>query len=166
MSALHSLIALYEKQFQLAALRSCDGDRVTTSVTPTGWIHISLDPPEVETSFEAEQPTAVGGSIVTAARHSRSSVSLSNGSLVESPPLSSFSGEEVGVVKKIGSPRATHSLSGKAVHNQIWKGLVLLASDPCPKVAEHAQSIVHGVHDKVSTNKECVCVCVWFDCSE
>ncbi len=154
MSALHSLITLYEKQFQLAALRSCDGDRVTTSVTPTGWIHVSLDPPEVETSFESEQPTAVGGSIGTSRQIStRTSATLSNGSLIDSPPLSSFSGEEVGVVKKsFGSPRATPPpLPGKAVHNQIWKGLVLLASDPCPKVAEHAQCVVHSVHDKVLT---------------
>ncbi len=141
-SSLHSLIQMYEKGFQVAALRSGEGDRVTTSVTPTGWIHVTLDPPEVETSFETEQPHTVGGT--------KAASSLTNGSLVvESPPQSLLNGEEGSVPRKVfGSPRTT-AMSGKMVHNQIWKGLVLLASDPCPVVSEHAQYIVHSVHDKV-----------------
>lgn len=142
MSSLHSLIQLYEKNFQVAALRSGEGDRVTTSLTPTGWIHVSLDPPEVETSFEADHPHLVSGA--------KRATPLSNGSLVESSPTSSFNGEDGSLSRKgYGSPR-TASLSSKMVHSQIWKALVLLASDPCPRVAELAQFIVHSVHDKVS----------------
>ena len=145
----------------MAALRSSEPDRVTnlsTSLTPTGWIHVSIDPPEVETSFEGELPHQVPSIGPSKQISARTSATLPNGSLVESPPLhtSSFSSGSSGgsedllpKVKAFGSPR----VAGKLVHTQIWKGLVFLASDPCPKVAEHAQYIVHSVHNKV-----CVCV--------
>lgn len=156
-AALHSLIQLYEKQFQVAALRSSESDRLTnlsTSLTPTGWIHVSIDPPEVETSFEAEHPHPVTGPIAPSRQiSSRTSATLPNGCGLADSPLSMSTGssgsDDLLSKKGLGSPRAS-SLSGRTVHNQIWKCLVMLASDPCPKVAEHAQYIVHNVHDKVT----------------
>jgi len=135
----------------MAALRSTESDRGTnnlsTSVTPSGWINVSIDPLEAETSFE--EPSAIGASKQIS---SRTSGPLPNGSLVDSPPpgssyssINSLGSEDrKGVV---GSPIAA---AGRTVHASIWKGLVFLASDPCPRVAEHAQFIVHNVHDKVS----------------
>ena len=97
--ALHGLILLYEKQFQIAALRTAESDRMasnlSTSVTPTGWIHVSIEPPEVETSFDEgddNSPSASSGSqtsITTSgstvrATHSRSP--LTNGAVDPSDP--------------------------------------------------------------------------------
>ena len=161
----------------MAALRSTESERLTnlsTSLTPTGWINVSIDPPEVETSFEAEQPKTVAATPPNASPligQSRSittktSTTMPNGSLARSdspprPTTSSFSssssagsGELDSSLPRKGSgaqlfgpPRG--SVTGKTVHTQIWKGLVFLASDPCSKVAENAQYIVHSVHDKV-----------------
>jgi len=91
--AIHGLILLYEKQFQIAALRTQETEHMasnlSTSVTPTGWIHVSIEPPEVETSFEGDDDspspsTSSQASINTSgstvrATHSRSP--LSNGTV-------------------------------------------------------------------------------------
>lgn len=96
MSALHGLILLYEKQFQIAALRNTESEQtgVVTSITATGWIHVTL---ELEKN-ESENKSYL------------------------------------------------HQLD-----THVWKGMIFLASDPNPSVAQMAQHVVHGVHDKVCT---------------
>lgn len=123
MSALHGLVLLYEKQFQIAALRNTEAERtgvgnLSTSVTPTGWIHVSIEPSEIETSFESENSL---------------------------PPRSATS------FVSSGSPSSSlNSASGKNFYTHVWKGMIFLASDPHPSVAQMAQHVIHSVHDKVS----------------
>ena len=176
MCALHGLVVLYEKQFQIAALRSSESERMgasnlSTSLTPTGWIHVSINPPEVETSFEASNSGAtssiVMGRSITSNKMSRS---LANGmARSESPPTLSDSSVGSGgseerfldsslpkrssSTQSFGPPQLTpsSSLAAKNVYNHVWKGLVFLASDPCSKVNQPAQFVVHSLHDKVST---------------
>ena len=45
------------------------------------------------------------------------------------------------------SPHA--SSRNRSVYSQVWKGLIFLATDPCPEVANLAQQIIYNVHDKV-----------------
>ncbi len=176
MCALHGLVVLYEKQFQIAALRSSESERMgasnlSTSLTPTGWIHVSIDPPEVETSFEASNSGAtssivMGRSITSSKMSSRL---LANGmARSESPPTLSDSSVGSGgseerfldsslpkrssMTQSFGPPQLTpsSSIAAKNVYNHVWKGLVFLASDPCSKVNQPAQFVVHSLHDKVS----------------
>lgn len=190
MCALHGLVVLYEKQFQMAALRSTESERMgasnlSTSLTPTGWINVSIDPPEVETSFEATSSgasTSVGLGRNIANR--MSSRSLANGcSHSESPPPPVLSDSSVGsgeseeryidsslpkrtsVSQSFGPSGLTpsSSLTAKTVYNHVWKGLVFLASDPASKVHQPAQFVVHSLHDKVCVRLylrlHCVRIC-------
>ena len=138
---------------------------LSTSVTPTGWIHVSIEPPEVETSFEGSHSTTT--SLALPAKTNKFSRSLANGmARSESPPTSfdssvgSGSSEErfldslpkkTASTQSFGPPQMTPtgSNAAKSVYNHIWKGLVFLASDPCSKVAQLAQFVVHSLHDKV-----------------
>ena len=177
-AALHGLILLYEKQFQIAALRNTEPERMgtsnlSTSVTPTGWINVSIDPPETETSFEAN--SSITSSLSSRAMASKA-LALTNGSVdhsdsqnelpsygsVDSISSSVVSGERFldSLPKKgpasqsfgpTGSLTSVTSSSGmKNLYSSVWKGMVFLASDPSPEVAELAQYVVHDVHDKVS----------------
>ena len=175
-SALHGLILLYEKQFQMAALRNADlanagVGNVSTSVTATGWIHVSIEPQEAETSFEAEergkannQPPCVDstqslhGTLHCASNSSespppapdevgRSCDSSENGLLDTLPhkntPTNSFSPSHYSPSACLGT------IGSKNFYTQAWKGMIFLASDPTPSVAHMAQHVVHSVHDKV-----------------
>ena len=175
MCALNGLVVLYEKQFQMAALRSSESEKMTTSnlstaVTPTGWIHVSIDPPLpslAETSLEGS--SLLGSSNSSSVPQGRNISNQLTRSLVnglarsESPPASSV-GSEISYFSFSDSPpRKTSSTqsfgpspvasgssnTAKGVYNHIWKGLVFLASDPCSKVAQLAQFVVHSLHDKV-----------------
>lgn len=175
-AALHGLILLYEKQFQIAALRNTEPERISTSnlstsVTPTGWINVSIDPPETETSFEANSSIAsslssramapkalINGSV----DHSESQNELPSYGSVDSIGSSVVSGERFldslprkgpgsqsfGPAGSLSS--VTSSFGMKNLYSSVWKGMVFLASDPSPEVAELAQHVVHDVHDKVS----------------
>lgn len=158
---MHGLILLYEKQFQIAALRNTDSEQaggvgnVSTSITATGWIHVSIEPTELETSLEKEPKP--------------SSHQLRNAnSKSQSPPLvftsSGSSGDQFidSLPRKnpvpgfVPSPSCSVSPSpGKSFYTNVWKGMIFLASDPNPSVAQMAQHVVHSVHDKVG----------WFRCS-
>ena len=142
---------------------------LSTSVTPTGWIHVSIEPPEVETSFESSATGSVPSSVALPGRNSSTKFqrSVVNGmARSESPPTSfdssvgSGGSEErfldslpkrTASTQSFGPPQmtASGSTTAKSVYNNIWKGLVFLASDPCPKVAQLAQFVVHSLHDKV-----------------
>lgn len=161
MSALHGLVILYEKQFQIAALRNTEGERtaatnLSTSVTPTGWIHVSIEP-EIETSFEADaksanQPSNMNFQPLHAKPDSPPSAFMassgSNGSRFAdschrtnsnlTPPSSS------------SSPSSLSFSSGRNFYTHVWKSMIFLASDPHPSVARMAQHVIHSVHDKVS----------------
>ena len=161
-SALHGLVLLYEKQFQIAALRNTDAEQtgsshVSTSLTATGWIHVSIEPVELETSLDNEGKNST---------HSpQNSMSRSNLTKSQSPPVTFSSSPGSGddrlvdsFPKKKGgpaafmqssSPSSISSASGKNFYTQVWKGMIFLASDPNPSVARMAQHVVHGVHDKV-----------------
>ena len=182
MAALHGLILLYEKQFQIAALQTTESERMSsnlsTSVTPTGWINVSIEPPEDETSFEGKRPSSssssltssrafeTSGSITTRPSHPKNS--LTNGSLNHHDPhtpVMSSTAATYGSVSSYASavsenrfldslpPKKSSSLSSggskKTVFSHIWKGVVLLASDPSQEVADVAQYVVRSVHDKV-----------------
>lgn len=179
MAALHGLILLYEKQFQIAALQTTESERMSsnlsTSVTPTGWIHVSIEPPEDETSFEGRSPSSsqtpsrAFETSGTTSRPSHPKNSLPNGSLdhhsdPHSPVASSTAvthGSMSSYTSTVGENRFLDSLppkkgssqsSGgqkKTVFYHIWKGVVLLASDPSQEVAEFAQYVVRSVYDKV-----------------
>ena len=162
MSALHGLVLLYEKQFQIAALRNTDVERsgvghVSTSLTATGWIHVSIEPAELETSFENDakpHSQSLKGSI---ARNSLSksqsppvTYSVSPGSSEENLLESLRKKSPATFTPSSSSPSSLSSLSGKNFYTQVWKGMIFLASDPNPAVAQMAQHVIHGVHDKVS----------------
>ena len=171
--ALHGLVVLYEKQFQIAALRSSESERMgasnlSTSLTPTGWIHVSIEPPEVETSFEASSSGATSSIVTGRSITSKISRSLANGiARSESPPTLSDSSvgsggseerfldsslpKRTSMTQSFG-PSPSSSMAAKSVYNHVWKGLVFLASDPCSKVHQPAQFVVHSLHDKV-----CLC---------
>lgn len=180
MAALHGLILLYEKQFQIAALQTTESERMSsnlsTSVTPTGWIHVSIEPPEDETSFEGKSPSSSSSQTPsrafetsgTTSRPSHPKNSLTNGSLDHPDPHSSVTsstavthGSVSSYASTVGENRFLDSLppkksssqsSGgqkKTVFYHIWKGVVLLASDPSQEVAEVAQYVVRSVYDKV-----------------
>ena len=174
MCALHGLVVLYEKQFQMAALRSSESERMgvsnlSTSLTPTGWIHVSIDPPEVETSFEASNSGATS-SIVMGRSITSNKMSLRTNGMArsESPPTLSDSSVGSGgseerfldsslpkrspSTQSFGPPQLTpsSSIAAKNVYNHVWKGLVFLASDPYTKVNQPAQFVVHSLHDKVN----------------
>lgn len=163
MSALHGMILLYEKQFQIAALRNTDVEHpgvsnVSTSLTPTGWIHVSIEP-ELETSIESDSKSPLNQSRRINAHAARNSSSKSN-----SPPVASLSsstsseGFMDSLPKKAlnsgfvpsSSPSSLGSISGKNFYTHVWKSLIFLASDPNPSVAHMAQHVIHSVHDKVS----------------
>ena len=174
--ALHGLVCLYEKQFQIAALRSSESERMgasnlSTSLTPTGWIHVSIDPPEVETSFEASNSGATSSIVMGRSITSNKTPLrlLTNGmARSESPP--SLSDSSIGsggseerfldsslprrssMTQSFGPSQLTpsSSVAAKNVYNNVWKGLVFLASDPYTKVNQPAQFVVHSLHDKVS----------------
>lgn len=160
MSALHGLILLYEKQFQFAALRNTEVERtgvnnVSTSLTPTGWIHVSIEPTELETSLETEAKSHTRNVNFHASRSSvksnsppftSPSTSVSSeehfmDSLTRKSPSSSFIPSS--------SPSSLNSISGKNFYTHVWKSMIFLASDPNPSVAHMAQHVVHSLHDKV-----------------
>lgn len=176
MCALSGLVVLYEKQFQIAALRSSESEKMgasnlSTSVTPTGWINVSIEPPLVETSLEASNSGATLSVLPGRSMSNKFTRSLVNGMAhSESPPASfdssvgSGSSEyrfldspprKTATTQSFGPPQVTSSSSNaaKSVYNHIWKGLVFLASDPCSKVAQLAQFVVHSLHDKVRHGK-------------
>lgn len=162
MSALHGLVLLYEKQFQIAALKNTAGERagvdhVSTSLTATGWIHVSIEPAELETSFETESKTP--------SQHLRTTTNRNTPSKSQSPPTSYSSSpgssddhlvdslpkrKGASTFFQSSSPSSTSSISGKNFYGQVWKSMIFLASDPNPSVARMAQHVVHSVHDKVS----------------
>lgn len=178
-SALHGLILLYEKQFQIAALRNTDVARagvgnLSTSVTPTGWIHVSIEPREAETSFEAE--TKPNGNQLASPGSQQSHGSLHR-ELTKSlsPPAADFAVRSCGgsddrlldsLTRKNSSANSCSpscspssslgSASSKSFYTQVWKGMIFLASDPNPSVAHMAQHVVHSVHDKVGVIVLCI----------
>lgn len=167
MSALHGLVLLYEKQFQIAALRNTDSERaggghVSTSLTPTGWIHVSIEPAELETSFENDSKSS--------SQHLNSHPNRNSLSKSQSPPISysdssgssedrladSFQKKKSPVTfLQSSSPSSLSSISVKNFYTQVWKGMIFLASDPNPSVAQMAQHVVHSVHDKVGVLVAC-----------
>ena len=180
-AALHGLILLYEKQFQIAALQTTESERMSsnlsTSVTPTGWINVSIEPPEDETSFEGKSPSSSSSSQTSSrpfetsgstTRPSHPKNSLTNGSLDHPDPhtpVTSSTAATYGSVSSYAStvgenrfldslpPKKSSSLGSggpkKTVFSHIWKGVVFLASDPSQEVADVAQYVVRSVHDKV-----------------
>ena len=158
-SAFHGLILLYEKQFQMAALRNADIARagvgnVSTSLTPTGWIHVSIEQGEADADKDAN------GSSMNATSDSGPQRHLSKS---ESPPpadsrlgtnsedqyLDSFSNKGSGLCLSTSPTSSLTSSTSKSFYAQIWKGMIFLASDPHQSVAHMAQHVVHSVHDKV-----------------
>lgn len=162
MSALHGLILLYEKDFQIAALRNTDSERmgvgnVSTSITATGWIHVSIEPSELGASFEKDSKPShhhlknphPARSASTKSQSPPADFDGSSGSnddrfldsLPRKNPVPGFSPSPLSSIS---------SVSGKSFYTNVWKGMIFLASDPNPSVAEMAQHVVHSVHDKVT----------------
>ena len=186
-SALHGLTLLYEKPFHIAALHFSEGKRVattnlTTSVTPTGWIHVTIDPLDsdgkneggttastniptphspLSTSLSGNSPHSISNGINSLPSHAHNG-ELQNSSVGgppgDLPPTSrgSISNGEAGEkqffedLPKSKLAPGSANLGARNWYQQIWRGMVYLASDPFPKVADAAQHVVHGLHDKVS----------------
>lgn len=160
-SAMHRLILLYEKQFQIAALKNTESEQtgvgnVSTSITATGWIHVSIEPTELETSFEKGTKSSL--------HQLRNSNSLNSLTKSQSPPTASPGSSVCSDDRFLDSlprkdqttntfvPTSSPSLSsiaGKSFYAYVWKGMIFLASDPNPSVAQMAQHVVHSVHDKL-----------------
>ena len=186
-SALHGLTLLYEKQFHIAALHFSEGKRVaatnlTTSVTPTGWIHVTIASQDsdgeneggstastniptpnspLSTSLSGNSQHSISNGIDSLASHAHngelqsSSVGGPPGDLPPTSRGSISNGEASGKqffedLPKSKSAPGGASLGARNWYQQIWRGMVYLASDPFPKVADAAQHVVHGLHDKVS----------------
>lgn len=155
---------------------------LSTSITPTGWIHVTIDPKENETSFEgsvpASSPTLPPSQPPSLSYHlpSKSHGSLSNGLEGANPSLPPSDHEPSSndptapsnsIVTSAGScsggdsqfldslpvggspPSQSLGLGTRNWYLQVWRGIVFLASDPFPEVADLAQQVVHSVHDKV-----------------
>ncbi|CAI8016839.1 Regulatory-associated protein of mTOR [Geodia barretti] len=185
-SALHGLTLLYEKQFHIAALHFSEGKRVaatnlTTSVTPTGWIHVTIAPQDsdgeneggstastniptpnspLSTSLSGNSQHSISNGIDSLASHAHngelqsSSVGGPPGDLPPTSRGSISNGEASGKqffedLPKSKSAPGGASLGARNWYQQIWRGMVYLASDPFPKVADAAQHVVHGLHDKL-----------------
>ena len=186
MSALHGLTLLYEKQFHIAALNFSEGKRIsatnlTTSVTSTGWINVTIDPPEMENSseggtslkFSAPQPPLnvppLSHSLPGKAQDGISNGldgrggHTHNGEVSQNPPdsvepslprnLSGGSlidnGDKKQFLESLPKGGASVAVGVRNWYQQIWRGVVYLASDPFPEVADLAQHVVHSLHDKV-----------------
>ncbi len=156
----------------MAALRNTESGaaagNVSTSVTPTGWIHVSIEPTDnIETSLECELKQSADMSHTGISRpiSSNGSTFSSDLSKSNSPPVafSSSSGStedrllESLARKNVGSnfipsssPSSLSLGSAKTFYTHVWKSMIFLASDPNPSVAHMAQHVVHSVHDKVS----------------
>ena len=174
----------------MAALNFSEGKRtsasnLSTSVTPTGWIHITIDPPETETSFEGGTPTSPKFTapqphfnIPSSLSHSlpgKTQNDVSNGldshsshthneEMSQNPPseaslpvnlsrdnLTNGDGDNNQFLESLPKGAASNpSLSVRNWYQHIWRGIVYLASDPFPEVADLAQHVVHSLHDKVS----------------
>ena len=188
-TALHGLTLLYEKQFHIAALHFSEGKRIsasnlTTSVTPTGWIHVTIDPPENEPSNEGgtniptpnAPPAPISGSLTgnsvansfegPSSHTHNEELAQSSGAFHGDPANLSrgslVNGEGEGrrqfledLPKGKGAAGGGAGPGGVAARNwyqQILRGMVYLASDPFPEVADLAQNVVHSLHDKVSNS--------------
>ena len=204
-SALHGLTLLYEKQFHIAALNFSEGKRIsaanlTTSVTSTGWIHVTIDPPDTENSVEggtslnlpAPQPPLnvppLSHSLPGKAQHGISNGldahggHTHNGEASQNPPdsvepslphnlsggsLANSTGDNKQFLESLPKGGASMVAAVRNWYQQIWRGIVYLASDPFPEVADLAQHVVHSLHDKVSLSCTClyvhhVALCVLF----
>jgi regulator-associated protein of mTOR len=186
-SALHGLTLLYEKQFHIAALNFSEGKRIsaanlTTSVTSTGWIHVTIDPPDTENSVEggtslnlpAPQPPLnvppLSHSLPGKAQHGISNGldahggHTHNGEASQNPPdsvepslphnlsggsLANSTGDSKQFLESLPKGGASMVAAVRNWYQQIWRGIVYLASDPFPEVADLAQHVVHSLHDKL-----------------
>ena len=162
-AALHSLILIHEKQFQIAALRISGGDNLgsanlSTSVTPCGWIHVSIEPPEIEPPEIETSLNLPNGHSETQALTPRASYESSSSSSVESEerfldplPKKSLNSQSFGPTSSVTS----NAGSSRNMYSHVWKGVVFLASDPFQEVAELAQYVILNVHDKVRVFFSC-----------
>lgn len=152
-SALHGLVLLYEKEFQIAALRNTESERagvgnVSTSVTATGWIHVSIEPSELDSSLEKTSSLHQLKNS-RAQTKSQSPPAASPGSHNGDRFFDSFAAKNPVNSFMPSSPQPLNSISDKTFYTQVWKGMIFLASDPNPSVAQMAQHVVHSVHDKL-----------------
>ena len=156
-TALHGLILQYEREFQIAALRSSDSDsslvpsNLSTSLTPGGWINVFIDPSSSSSSTDAEKRSdhlsPMKRSPVALSNGSVNSESYSSGEEEESPPRPGPRTQSFAPPPSIIRYHDNSSSSG--LYAQIWRGVQSICSDPCPKVALKAGSIIQCVHDKV-----------------
>ena len=144
------MVQQYEREFQIAALKSFENDRMvssnlSTSMTPGGWINVVIDP---EGSADKTGYNSSGNGQY-------------NGGSGNLPSLNSYdSGSDSSETDVFESPKkgsgtqppVAHyhdTLSNKHVYSQTWRGLQLLATDPDPSIAAKADAIINSVHDKV-----------------
>lgn len=162
-TALHGLVIQYEREFQIAALRSSDGDgrptNLSTSLAPGGWINVFIDPTSEDNNVERNQllfPNNKSGSVFSNGQTS----SISGGSY--SSDGESSDGDDT--VPRLGPHTQSYAppppplpvrrfhdtSSNRNIYTQIWRSLQLICSDPCPSVALKAGQIIQSVHDKVN----------------
>ena len=145
-TALHGITLQYDREFQIAALRGADNERMvpsnlSTSLTPGGWINVFIDVPQ------EDEPTGrpVEGNGSTLLSNGEGYISTFYGSSGESdatpPKGSGFCSSPV--------VRYHDTLSSRSVYSQIWRAVQILSADPCPVVSQRAQNIIHVVLDKV-----------------
>lgn len=118
-------------------------------------MHIdSSQPAKPSTSQNLENPVANGGVehpeaiappkvspvYLSSSESSPSSLGSEEDSLPRKGPNTQTFGPVCAVIPSVGA---------KNVYSHIWKGVVFLASDPYPEVADAAQQVVHSLHDKV-----------------
>ena len=176
-ATIHGITEQYDREFQIAALRGADNERMvpsnlSTSLTPGGWINVFIDAPQDEEVRGIRTGNGHGSQ--------GSSALLSNGEGY----VSAFYGSSGDSSGTDGTPpkggagslpssspvaRFHDTLSSRSVYAQIWRGIQVLALDPCPSVAQRSESIIQTVLGKVSIKSlsQGVCIhvsnmcCIW-----
>ena len=164
-TAICGFVFHYEKQFQLAALRCSESDRVnssnlSTSLTPGGWIHVSIDAsPNTSSSASTSDGASTDSDQQQQTNRHVAAPPVVNGEREEDAnsldSCGSSGGDEKGYEARsrlsgnLGQSRLHESVVARNVYQQVWRVLLFLASDPSPEVAVRAGSLIQSVHDKV-----------------
>lgn len=157
-AAFHGIIQQYEREFQIAALRCSENERMvpsnlSTSLTPGGWINVFIDATQdndarhngVSGRSPQNGDLINGEGFVGSYYGSSSDSSETEDKVFDTPPKVGPGSQSFGVPVA----RYHDTLSTRSLYAQIWRGIQILASDPCPFVSQQAENIIQTVHDKI-----------------
>lgn len=161
------MVLQYEREFQIAALRSSDTDplapsNLSTSLAPGGWINVFIEQPSNSGLSPSNESTGGGDNKSLFSPFKKRSPQaptsyISNGTNTTNSDSYSSGEDEESLLRSgpqsFAPPSVVHyhdmGPSSRSVYSQVWRGIQSICSDPCPTVALKAGSIIQGVHDKV-----------------